>query len=133
MTIKGMMLRFILVYPMLLIAAGILMKYIGYGINTGLTFGILFGCIMWLCISFCKKNGRYFSDKEKYTVVAGFFAIDLLFQLLFGLVASAKLQSNITTALFIAIGILSLVRLIVIYAIVEITNKLLNKQKVIAG
>jgi hypothetical protein len=134
MTIKGMMLRFFLVYPLLLIAAGILMKYIiGYGINTGLSFGILFGCIMWFCISFRKKNGRYFSDKEKYTVIAGFFAIDLLFQLLFGLAAFAKLPSNSMTALFIGIGILSFVRLIVIYAIVEITNKLLVKQKVIAG
>ena len=134
MTIRGLMLRFFLVYPLLLIAAGILMKYTGYSINTGLTFGILAGCVIWLCGSFCKKNGRYFSDKEKYMVVAGFFAIDLLFQLLFGLAALSKIQSSSSsTALFIGIGVISIVRAIVIYAFVEITKKSLVKQRVIAG
>ena len=132
MTIKGLLLRFFLGYLALLIVAGLTLSYFEIKSNSGLNTGILVGIIYWVCFSFGQKNGRYFTKREKTTVVIGLIAIDLILQLLLSLAAlSGKNLSLGADPLVFALGFVGLLHALVIYYFVGSFEKVLIKQKVI--
>lgn len=134
MTIKGVLFRFFVLYTMLIIAAGIAMNHFGIKGNSGVNIGILAGCIIWVCGVFGKKNGRYFSSREKTIVVTGFITINLLLQLLFGAAALSQPPSEVHFgALILAVSFVGILHAIAIYFFVGIAKKPLIKKGVIGG
>lgn len=134
MTTKAVLLRFFLAYTALIIVTGLVMNHFGIKGNTGINFGILAGCIFWVCGSFGKKNGRYFSNKEKTVVVVGLIAIDLVLQLVFGAAALSQSPTGIHLgALVFAVGFIGILHTIAIYVFVGMTKKMLVKQGVLSG
>jgi hypothetical protein len=134
MSIKGMLLRFFLLYTVLIIVTGLVMNYFGIEKNSGVNIGILAGCVFWVCNAFAKKNGRYFSGKEKTIVVLGLVAIDITLQLLFGAAVLSQSSSDINTgALTLTVGFVGILHTIAIYFFVGIAKKPLIKQGVISG
>ena len=134
MTLKGLLLRFFLGYLALLIVAGLTLSYFEIKGNSGLNVGILAGMIYWVCFSFGQKNGRYFTKREKTTVVIGLIAIDIILQLLLSL--AALLDQNLSPSagpLIFALGFVGLLHALVIYYFVGTIEKMLIKQKVITG
>lgn len=133
MTIKGVLLRFLLVYTVSIIAAGLLMSHWGIK-GSGVNIAILAGCVAWVCGAFGKKNGRYFSGKEKAAVVLGLIAIDLSLQLLFGAAALSRSPSGVSTdALIFAVGFVGILHAAAIYLFVSVAKRPLIKQGVING
>lgn len=84
MTIKAVVLRYLLTYVGLLLLLGQLLSMLGVGANEGVFIGLLAGAGLWPCLVFGRRNGRYFDRGEKTTVISAFLLIDLLFQILFG-------------------------------------------------
>jgi hypothetical protein len=134
MSIKGVLLRFFLLYAVLIIVAGLVMNHFGIKQNTGVNIGILAGCVFWVCSAFGKNNGRYFSGTEKTAVVLGLVAIDVSLQLLFGAAALSQSSAGFSAgALTFAVGFVGVLHAIAIYFFVGIAKKPLIKQGVISG
>ena len=133
MTIKGVLLRFFLIYSVLLILAGLVMGHFGIKGSSGVNIGILAGCVMWVCGAFGKKNRRYFSRNEKTMVVLGILAIDLLLQFIFA--AAALAQSSLEMkagALLVAVAFIGVLHAIAIYFFVGFARRPLVKQGIIS-
>jgi hypothetical protein len=129
MTIKGMMLKFFLVYTVLLILAAMLMSYFGIRGSTGVNFAILAGAVLWVCGDFGKKNSRYFSKQEKTMVVSGFIAIDLLLQVVFGAAVLSQAPTGVDVGAFVfVVGFVTLLHALTIYLFVGAARKILVKQ-----
>ena len=129
MTIKGVLFRFLLIYFVLLFVAGIAVSILGIrGSHSYIGFGILVGCVLWVCSVFIKKNGRYFSDAEKIAVVVGMIVIDLLLQSLPRIYSySQQPQLNIGYVL-LDFGIFGLLHAVLIYLVVNSAKKWFMKK-----
>jgi hypothetical protein len=111
-------------------------------ISDAVNFGLLVGCVTWVSQAFCKKNGRYFVDREKTMMIIGFISIDVIFQLLVAFAQisrtsfSAKFsQESVITGLVFIIGLVLAAHAIVIWFFVNISisKKWLIKQGIIAS
>lgn len=132
MTIMGLLLRFFLVYLVAIIGAGYLFSYLEIKAS-GINIAILIGCIIWLCGSFGKKNGRYFTGNEKTAVILGILVIDIAYQLIFGIATILYKNPNTELkTLAISTALVGFLHLIVIYFIVGSTKKMLIKQGAIS-
>lgn len=80
MSIAALLLRFGIAYVVLLVVVGVLLHLFGIQGNSGANTAALLGAVMWACLSFAKKNERYFSKNEKRRAVLGMVAIDLVIQ-----------------------------------------------------
>jgi hypothetical protein len=115
-----------------MIIAGIVMSHLGLKSNSGINIAILAGSTVWVCSAFAKKNRRYFSAKEKTSVVLGLIVINLCLQALFGSAALSQSPSGLNTnALIFAIGFVGILHSIAIYFFVGLAKKPLVKQGVI--
>jgi hypothetical protein len=115
-----------------MIIAGIFMSHFGITSNSGINIAILAGSVFWVCGAFAKKNGRYFSAKEKTSVVLGLIVINLCLQALFGSAALSQSPSGLNTnALIFTIGFVGILHSIAIYFFVGLARKPLVKQGVI--
>lgn len=134
MSIKGVLLRFFLFYTVLIVVAGLVMNHFGIKQSSGVNFGILAGCVFWVCGAFGKKNGRYFSRSEKTAVVLGLVVIDITLQLLFTAAALSQTPTGVSAgALIFAVGFVGSLHAIAIYFFVSFAKKPLIKQGVISG
>jgi hypothetical protein len=126
MSIKEVLLRFLLLYTVLIVAAGSLIHHFGITQILGVNIGILAGCVSWVCYEFVKRNGRYFSKREKKTVVLGLAAINITLQFLFTASALSQSPTGISAmALIFPVAFISCLQTIVIYFLVCSAKKLL--------
>jgi FlaA1/EpsC-like NDP-sugar epimerase len=133
-SVKGLLFRFMLLYAALMFAAGIVMNHFGLEGATGVSIGILGGCVFWVCGAFAKKNGRYFSGTEKWAVVLGLLAIVLFLQFLFVAVALSESPEGVNLeALIFAVVFVGVLHGIAIYFFVGLARKPLIKKGVISG
>jgi len=129
MSLKGMLIRFFLVYTVLVILLSVIIPKAH--------IVVLAGCTFWVCATFGKKNGRYFSEREKTIVVLSLIAIDLALQGIFGFIAISQKISQLDAVAQIAglvftFGLIGLIDGIIIYFIVGLVKKRLVKQGVIS-
>ncbi|WP_455232514.1 ABZJ_00895 family protein [Geopseudomonas aromaticivorans] len=80
MSLVALLGRFALAYLLLLFGIAIGMHLIGLQSNSGTNTAALLGAVMWACLAFAKKNGRYLSSSEKRTTFLGMLTVDLLLQ-----------------------------------------------------
>ena len=134
MTIKVLLLRFFLIYTGLMVLVGVILSLLQINGSSGVNIGVLIGAITWVCTSFAKKNGRYFSKKEKAAVVFGMLAIDLLIQFLQSLIALTQTPGPTNfAAIFFALTVVGVLDLLAIYLFVSIEKRFLVKQGIIKG
>ena len=128
MKISGVLLRFLAAYIGLtvLVLAGFTLA--GIKPNSGINVGILIGSVLWPCLAFGEKNGRYFSPDEKRRVVWGMVAIDLALQLAVALPVLLIAKSLSLTALFAATAFVMVLHVLVIYFFVWNAGKMFAKQ-----
>lgn len=129
MTLAGVFLRFFLAYVVLVVAAAVTFQLIGVPMNSGLNVAVLIGAVLWPCMAFATKNGRYFDEAEKKKVFWGMAAINLALQLLIGggaLAAQGKLSMG---ALLVAAAIVTVVHSIVIYYFIGAAGRMHAKQE----
>jgi hypothetical protein len=125
MSIAGLLFRFLLLYPLLLIAAGLAATYFDFK-PSGVNFAILLPSVMVVCQWFAKKNGRYFTSGEQRFAVFGMWGIDLLVQLL-GIAAAAP-GALIGEALIVSTALIGSLHLIAIFMFVRFTGNHVKKQ-----
>jgi hypothetical protein len=129
MTIKGVLFRFLLIYVALHLPAGLVIGLLGIRagtITTSVNLGILFFSVVWVCMAFAKKNGRYFSSTERRAVVVGMIAIYF-----FPEVAAVWYKYNHASigSLCLAMGYSVLTHAVVIIISINLAKKLLiNKE-----
>lgn len=135
MSIKGVLLRFFLLYIGLIGVTWLIAIMLGLRQNSGINSGILMACVLWACYQYGKKNGRYFLGHEKTMAILGFIAIDSTVQLLFTVLALAQSPSATgvnTGRLAFAVGFVCSLHAIAICLFVGVTRKLLVQQKMIS-
>ncbi|OUL99743.1 ABZJ_00895 family protein [Variovorax sp. JS1663] len=123
MSISNLLLRFGIAYLLLLLAAGALLTAIGVQNNAGVNVAALLGAVMWSCLGFARRNGRYFSRPEKRRAVLGMLAVDLGIQALFSLVASASQGEIPVAALALALLVIGALHALVIYVFVGLAGR----------
>ena len=134
MSILGVLVRFTIVYLLLLVIVVVALTYLGIGLNGGVNIGVLIGSVFLVCSSFAKKNNRYFSGKEKSIVVLGFIIINIFLQYLLSMaVLSSGEKAVSSSAMLSAVLIVGLIHGLVIYFFVGFVKKSLIKQGVVNG
>lgn len=132
MTVKGLLLRFFLSYFMLLSLGGLIIDYFNIEAGSWVNISILIGLVYWICISFGKKNKRYFTKGEKRATILGIITIDMLLQFIVGLVyiygTNTKLNISVLVSIVSSIG---LFHMLIVYYLVSSIKKILIKQNVI--
>jgi hypothetical protein len=125
MSITGLLLRFLLLYPSLLMVAGLAARYSDFK-PSGLNFAILLPSVMVVCQWFMKKNGRCFTNGEQRVAVLGMWGIDLLVQLS-GIAASPiALKGDV---LIFSMAVVGSLHLIAIFMFVRLTRRQMKKQE----
>jgi drug/metabolite transporter (DMT)-like permease len=81
LTLSALLRRFAAAYLVLLIVVGVGLNLAGAKSSMGGNMAALLGAVMWVCMDFAKKNGRYFTREEKPRVVVGMLVIDLVMQM----------------------------------------------------
>ena len=128
MKISGVLLRFLAAYIGLtvLVLAGFTLA--GIKPNSGVNVGILIGAVLWPCLAFGEKNGRYFSPHEKRRVVWGMVAIDLALQIAVALPVLLATKSFSLTAFSAVIAFVMVLHTLLIYFFVWNAGKMFAKQ-----
>ncbi|WP_018141387.1 ABZJ_00895 family protein [Thioalkalivibrio sp. ALJ7] len=133
MSIKGLLLRFALLYFSLMIAASVAIAHFELeGIGTAIGMAILGVSVVWPCESFGRKNGRYLARGEKWRVIAGMVAMFLLTDVPLSLLAvfAGEVEPD---ALFLGIlGVVALIYALFIAAMVHSTGRSLRKRGLVA-
>lgn len=130
MSIAGLLVRFLIYYPLAAIAIAIIVELLK--IHTFTTFGIvlLFGLSALLAESYGKKNGRYFNRSEKRAAILGMAGISIAYQLL--IVGLTNKYDNLSVGAFILIaGIGSILSVLIIAAGIDIVGKNLVKRGIV--
>jgi len=86
--------------------------------------------VFWLCTEFGKKNKRYFTKREKYTVIFGMFFIGFFIQVIFSgiLITLVNIPAD---AFIFAVSIAAIMNLITVIGGVYLGKKTLVKLKII--
>ena len=133
MTIKDFLLRFAVGYFVLEMLIDLIMKVSGItvgGWTTGVEIGIISGLTIWLCTSFGKKNGRYFTSHEKNLTILGMVAIDISLQFLF-LFSVFGINNSLKSSSLILSIFLVFVHLPFIYLYMNVCKRELIEKKII--
>jgi len=133
MRIKGVLVRFVLVYFALLLITVLASAHFQIDPPIGLLYSILGGTVIGVCWAFAQKNRRWFTSKEKIRVVIGMIIIDLAWQtitVLGAVVSGIEVGADKLLAFLV---IYCLINLTIIYLAVGLTKKLLIKQGIIDG
>jgi hypothetical protein len=125
MSITGLLVRFLLLYPPLLLVAGLAASYFEFK-PSGLNIAILLPSVMIVCQWFAKKNGRYFTNGEQRIAVLGMWVIDLIVQLLGTAAASAQALTG--DVLMLSMALVGVLHLIAIFMFVRLTKSQAKKQ-----
>ena len=80
MTLRGLLWRFAAAYMVLLVVVALALNLAGASSSTSGNVAALLGAVMWVCLAFGKRNGRYLARDEKTRAVLGMIAIDLAIQ-----------------------------------------------------
>ncbi len=132
MTVKGVLLRFFLGYIALSVIVGVVLNALKIDIGSAVNTGIIIGLIYWVCLSFGKVNGRYFTKQEKTTTVIGLISIDVALQLVFSLLVMTNAKVNIgSNILVFALVFTAVLHGILIYYLVGACRKHLVRIKAI--
>lgn len=129
MSILGVFIRFFFTYIALMLAIATAFYFLGITSNSGINVAILMGAVLWPCMAFGKKNGRYFNSAEKTKVVWGMIGINLAIQLLFSASAfntGARLHTGLLLGVLAFVGV---IHSLVIYYFVGQAGKWLEKQQ----
>ena len=134
MTIRSVLIRFLIIYTLLLIFAGLLVNYFEIEDKSGINGAILAACTFMVCGFFVDSNNRFFSKYEVVLVILGLIAIDLVLQIIFGAASLAKSQDGVKTdALLYGVAIVGLLHAIAITFFVLISKKVFIRQGAING
>ncbi|WP_077002866.1 ABZJ_00895 family protein [Variovorax sp. KK3] len=123
MSLRQLLLRFGIAYLLLLLAAGALLAALGVQNNAGVNVAALLGAVMWACVGFAKKNGRYFTRPEKRRAVLGMLAVDLGIQALFSIIVSASQGTLPVAALALALLFIGALHALVIWVFVGLAGR----------
>ncbi|RYX89828.1 MAG: hypothetical protein EOO28_31505 [Comamonadaceae bacterium] len=129
MTISGVLRRFFLAYVVLIIVVAVAFQLLGIASSSGVNVGILIGAVLWPCLAFAEKNGRYFTPAEKKTVVWSMIAINLALQLVVGGGAMAAEGKFSAGPLLFALVFVGLIHSVAIYFFVGQAGKMYVKQQ----
>ena len=131
MSITSLLLRFFLIFLLVeIILFAYVISPIEFQIPTNIDGFVLIGLVFWLCSKFGEKNKRYFTKKEKYTVILGIFFIAFFVQFIIGGTLTA-LTNIPADAFIIAIFITMIMDIIVVIGCVYFAKKRLIKLKII--
>lgn len=127
MTIPGLMMRFFLAYTVALVAAAFAMTAFKIPGSSGINTLVLAAVVVWVCMTYGKKNGQYLTSKQNIGVVIGFILIDLFLQMLFGIAAISQSSAGVNLgALLLAFGFFSIIHAVTILLFVRVAGKLLE-------
>jgi hypothetical protein len=130
MTIKGVVIRFLLTYVLLLLVLGQILSMLGVPANEAIFIGVLAGSSFWPCLLYGKRNGRYFTGRDKLIAIQIMLLIDVTFQILFGNVLLPGMAPLVEVAL--SFVILLLLHAAVLMLVTRLAGRLLARQGTIS-
>ncbi len=134
MSTTNLLFRFFLVYLILLVIAGAVLSHFSIQSNSGVNVGVLIGSLYYVCMTFGKKNNRYFTSKEKTLVVWGLIAVNIIVQLLLTLGYMLATNTSFTgQSLLFSVGFVGVLYGVFIYFMVGSIGKTLVRAKIING
>ena len=129
MPVSALLTRFAFIYASLLVVGAIALFLLSVKGNSGINTALLIGAVMWPCLTFARRNRRYFTPQEKSRVVWGMLAIDVVVQGALSFLLLLGTDSEITfTPWMFAILVIAALHGVVIYFCVGFTGKLFEKE-----
>ncbi len=129
MSIAALFVRFGLANLLLLVVVAVMLGLLGVQNNSGADTAALLGAVMWSCLSFARKNKRYFSSNEKVRVVLGMLVINLVIQAVFSFVAVSRPGAAVALGpLALALLFVGALHAAVIYLFVGFAGRQFAKQ-----
>lgn len=134
MSLTSVIVRFSLLYTVLLVGGGLLMSALDIRASS-INVVILAGTVVLVCTAFAKKNKRYFLHQEKVIVIAAMSGINVVLQLLFSWAAmvNSGLESVSYTILVGSVLYVCLLHTIAITIFVTLLKRGLVKRGVLPG
>lgn len=134
MSLTSVIVRFSLLYTVLLVGGGLLMSALDIRASS-INVVILAGTVVLVCTAFAKKNKRYFLPQEKVIVIAAMSGINVVLQLLFSWAAmvNSGLESVSYTILVGSVLYVCLLHTIAITIFVSLLKRGLVKRGVLPG
>jgi hypothetical protein len=126
MNLTSVLVRFAGLYVVLMALLAIGFAAAGFRTHAGMNVAALAGAIVWPCITFRRRNGRYFSADEKKRVVIGMIAIDLAIQLASGLVFFATGMMSVPS-LLTGLATVGALHAVAIWLLVTLTGRLVGR------
>lgn len=110
MTVKQAIIRFTLIYLLMLVGIGIVFAIFNLPGNSAIGILVLMMSLMLVAESFARKNGRYFDDRERRQVTIGFIGVSLAAQMLFGWMAlldeDLALDGGVLATVLVFVGLI---------------------------
>lgn len=133
MSIKGLLLRFVLLYFSLKIAAMFAIAHFElHQLGTALGIAILGLSVMWPCEAFGRTNGRYLSRGEKWRVIAGMIAVLWITQVPLSLAIVLADGGELDGLLLGIVAFVALLYALFVVAMVHAAGRSLRKRGLIA-
>ncbi|WP_019558867.1 ABZJ_00895 family protein [Thioalkalivibrio sp. ALE12] len=134
MSIKNLLLRFVLLYFSLTIVAMFAIAHFHleqFGTTIGM--GILGLAVAWPCEAFGRRNGRYLSRAEKWRVIAVMVAVLLGTQLSLAFLVLWADGTVLDSFMLAVLGVVALLYAGFVVAMVNLTGRQLRKRGLVGG
>lgn len=134
MSLVALLGRFALAYLFLLFAIAIGLRCIGLQSNSGTNTAALLAAVMWACLSFAKRNGRYLSGAEQRSILLGMLVVDLLLQSSIVLIVTATSAAPLALGpVFYALAVVAGLHALAIWLMIGTAGKQYAKELAKAG
>jgi hypothetical protein len=129
MTIRGLLVRFSLIYAAALLLGSALLASMQAQSSSAANIAALAATVMWVCFSFGRKNGRYFTGAEKWQTWGGMVAINVCFQTALAWYALGGTGKAVSPSILLGVlGFVGLLHALAIYFFIGIAGKMLTQQ-----
>jgi len=127
MSLVALLGRFALVYLFLLFAITTGLYLIGMQSTSGANTSALVAAVIWACLAFARKNGRYLTRPEKRSIFVGMLTVDLLLQSSIVLLLSATSPQSFGTVFF-ALAFVGGLHALAIWVMIDVAGRQYAKE-----
>jgi hypothetical protein len=89
MSVPGLLLRFAVIYVLLLAGIAVAFSVLGLKSNSGVNSAALIGAVLGACSWFGSKNGRFLEARERKSAILGMWGIDVGLQVVVAMAVGA--------------------------------------------
>ncbi|MEH6577107.1 MAG: ABZJ_00895 family protein [Amphritea sp.] len=131
MKISGLILRFLVVYPIALFVSAVAVTFLGFNLFGLMNVGILSASVYFLVYRFGKENSHFLTKNEITQVCLFFLLIDFFFKFVFSVVFQGMLRDVGFSSILITLGVIMPIHAVVIFYSIKFAGNQLAKKGVV--